>query len=97
MPQTNKANIKGEASIRIIMGPCYYLVNNGSSTLTMRRGTSLMGFGKVTWRKVGEGEEQNLNKERAVKFTSSSDLIVMNNALMTLHKAVEDPPWGEGA
>lgn len=75
--KTHKANIRGDAFLKITMGssatgPSFYLVNEGSGTLSIRSGTTLLGFGKVTWRKVEETEEPNLHKELPVRFTDSS-------------------------
>lgn len=73
------------------MGNRVIIANPGSTAVTLRLGTVLLGFGRVTWRRVKpeEAEDPVPSSEMPVIFKSSSDKIMIGTSLMTLKEAVE--------
>ena len=75
------------------------VINNTGAPMMLKSPLTLMSFGKISWKKDKSadedmGEEQTL----LVSFTSSSDMVLFDNKLLSLHKVIADrrasnPSW----
>ena len=84
-----KANhAKADVFVRIYCGNRVAIMNQGDTPVTLKRGMTLLGFGKVTYGK--ENADENTTTGIAIKFTSSCDEVLFNNVLMSLGAIVEE-------
>ena len=71
--------------------PQVSLVNEGAPPIELKRGTVLLGFGKVSWERVAKDETPPDDaKYVPVRFTSSNDVVIVPNALVDLHTALKE-------
>ena len=82
--------IKGNLTTRIFVGSKVALVNSTDDKVQLKRGTILYGFGKVSYRKVSDGEQRDMTKEIAIEFASSDDEVIYDRQLVTLFKVIEN-------
>jgi hypothetical protein len=84
-----KANhAKADVFVRIYCGNRVAIMNQGDTPVTLKRGMTLLGFGKVTYGK--EGADENTTTGIAIKFNSSFEEVMFNNVLMSLGAIVEE-------
>ena len=81
--------VKAGVEFKILMGNKGIITNDNDVAVHIKKGTALLGFGKVTWRKLKEGDDKLLDRELPVSFTSSSDLITFAGNVCTMLEVVD--------
>ena len=83
-------SVKNTPVFTVLMHDQAVITNESDLPVSIKKGTALMGFGKVTWKRVKEGDDKLLDRELPVAFESSSDLVTMGGGtLQSLHTVVE--------
>ena len=87
-------NLKGQANLIVYPGQQVALVNPTDSELVVKEGTAIMGFGRVTWRRLNDGKSENSGEvgpnEILYTLKSSTDKIIMQpSTLTTVGEALE--------
>jgi hypothetical protein len=81
--------VKAGAELKILMGNKGIITSDTDVAVHIKKGTALLSFGKVTWRKLKEGDDKLLDRELPVSFTSSSDLITFAGKVCTMLEVVD--------
>lgn len=98
IPGTNLASVKMVGQIPEVFlsvhmgGNKLALCNQSEKEQTIAKGSVLFGFGKVTWKKAANADDQPEGCEKTVplRFHSSSDLVHFGNTVQTVGEVVKD-------
>ena len=81
-------NMKANTFIRVFLGHKVAIVNQSDAPLILKKGLTLLGFGKVSYDKIEAADSAPNSLD--VVFTSSQNEVLLNNTIVTLGRAVTD-------